>query len=404
MNIDAQKNIILIIDDNATNIGVLIETLKRHGFETITARHGAMGIRRAQFSQPDLILLDIKMPEMDGYEVCERLKSDEQTRHIPVIFISALSETFDKVKAFSVGGVDYVTKPFQEKEVLARVKTHLVLQSQKKQLQTQAEELRQANKQLQTQAEELRQANEQLVQLNQEKNEFLGIAAHDLKNPLAAILTLMHMVEKSIETEEFASKVTVLEFAHLINISAEHMFDIIINLLEVNAIESGKIPLNFEKSDILEVLREIVFEYSQKAKRKNITVHFTPTSNEYVAYVDINRVRQVLDNLVSNAVKYSPFAKNVYIRIFINTINSTKKSAICCEIQDEGPGLSHEEQAKLFKKFSRLSSVPTGNENSTGLGLFIVKKFVNAMGGKVWCESELGVGSKFVVEFMVEER
>ena len=363
-----------------------------------------MGIRRAQFSQPDLILLDIKMPEMDGYEVCERLKSDEQTRHIPVIFISALSETFDKVKAFSVGGVDYVTKPFQEKEVLARVKTHLVLQSQKKQLQTQAEELRKANKQLQTQAEELRQANEQLVQLNQEKNEFLGIAAHDLKNPLSAILTLVQMIESSIEAEEFASKVTVAEFAHLINISAEHMFDIIINLLEVNAIESGKIPLNFEKSDILEVLREIVFEYSQKAKRKNITVHFTPTGREYIAYVDINMVRQVLDNLVSNAVKYSPFGKNVSIRIFTNTINSTRKAAIFCEIQDEGPGLSHEEQAKLFKKFSRLSSVPTGNENSTGLGLFIVKKFVNAMGGKVWCESELGVGSKFVVEFMVEER
>jgi two-component system sensor histidine kinase/response regulator len=398
MNIEPQKNIILIIDDNATNIGVLIETLKAQGFETITARHGAMGIRRAQFSQPNLILLDIKMPEMDGYEVCKRLKADEQTRHIPVIFISALSETFDKVKAFSVGGVDYVTKPFQEEEVLARVKTHLVLQSQKKQLQTQAEELRQANKQLQTQAEELRQANEQLVQLNQEKNEFLGIAAHDLKNPLAAILTLVQMIEKSIEASAFASKVTVIEFAHLINISAEHMFNIIINLLEVNTIESGKIRLNLEKSDILDVLREIVFEYTQKAKRKNITVHFTPTDSEYIAYVDINMVRQVLDNLLSNAVKYSPFGKNVYLRIF------TKKAAICCEIQDEGPGLCHEEQPKLFKKFSRLSPVPTDNENSTGLGLFIVKKLVNAMGGKVWCESKLGVGSKFVVEFMVEER
>jgi signal transduction histidine kinase len=398
MNIDPQKNIILIIDDNATNIRVLIETLKARGFETITARHGAMGIRRAQFSQPNLILLDIKMPEMDGYEVCERLKADEKTRHIPVIFISALSETFDKVKAFSVGGVDYVTKPFQEEEVLVRVKTHLVLQTQKKQLQTQAEEFRQTNEQLQTQAEELRQANEQLVQLNQEKNEFLGIAAHDLKNPLSAIFTLVHMIKKSIEAEEFASKVTVVEFAHLINVSAEHTFNIITNLLEINAIESGKIQFKLEKNDILEILREIVFEYTQKAKRKNITVHFTPTSSEYIAYMDINMVRQILDNLVSNAVKYSPFGKNVSIHIF------TKKATICCEIQDEGPGLSHEEQAKLFKKFSRLSPVPTGDENSTGLGLFIVKKLVNVMGGKVWCESELGFGSKFIVEFMVEGR
>ncbi len=141
MNIEPQKKIVLIIDDHATNIRVLIETLKIHGFETITARHGAMGIRRAQFSEPDLILLDIKMPEMDGYEVCERLKADEKTRHIPVIFISALSETFDKIKGFSVGGIDYVTKPFEEIEVLARINTHLSIHNLQKQLTAQNAQL-----------------------------------------------------------------------------------------------------------------------------------------------------------------------------------------------------------------------------------------------------------------------
>jgi hemerythrin-like metal-binding protein/PAS domain S-box-containing protein len=141
MNIEPQKKIVLIIDDNATNIGVLIETLKIHGFETVTARRGAMGIRRAQFSKPDLILLDIKMPEMDGYEVCKHLKADEQTQHIPVIFISALTETFDKVKAFSVGGIDYVTKPFEEIEVLARINTHLSIHNLQKQLTAQNAQL-----------------------------------------------------------------------------------------------------------------------------------------------------------------------------------------------------------------------------------------------------------------------
>jgi signal transduction histidine kinase len=381
MNINSQKNIILIIDDNATNIMVLVDCLKTHGFETITARNGAMGIRRAQFSQPDLILLDIKMAEMDGYEVCERLKADEQTRYIPIIFISALSETFDKVKAFEVGGVDYVTKPFQKEEVLARVKTHLALQAQQKQLQTQAEKLQ--------------QANEQLVQLNQEKNEFLSIAVHDLKSPLSAILSAVTLVENSIKVEQFASKANIIKYANWIKSGAEHMFNITTNLLEVNAIDSGKIQLNCGKSNILPVLSHIVAEYTQKAKCKDITLVFTPANREYIAYVDINRVRQILDNLVSNAVKYSPFGKKVYIRIA-----TTKNATICCEIQDEGPGLSHKDQAKLFKKFSSLSPRPTNKENSTGLGLFIVKKLVTAMGGKVWCESELGKGSKFVVEFI----
>lgn len=381
---NSAKNLILVIDDNATNIGVLIDTLKTQGFETITARNGAMGIRRAKFSKPDLILLDIKMPEMDGYEVCECLKADEQTRNIPIIFISALSETFDKVKAFEVGGVDYVTKPFQEEEVLARVKTHLMLQTQQKQLVIQAEKLQ--------------QANEHLQQLNQDKDEFLGIAAHDLKNPLSAILGFVQLIQMSIKAEQFSSKMKLIEYANLINNSATNMFNIITNLLDVNAIDSGKLPLYFESYDILSVLKKIVAEYNQKAKCKDISLEFSPANSEYFAYVDINKVQQILDNLVSNAVKYSPFGKKVYIRIF-----TTENATVCCEIQDEGPGLSHEEQRKLFQKFSRLTPQPTNHENSTGLGLFIVKKLVTAMGGKVWCESKLGKGCKFVVEFKQEE-
>jgi signal transduction histidine kinase len=381
---NSEKNIILVIDDNATNIGVLIDTLKTQGFETITARNGAMGIRRAQFSKPDLILLDIKMPEMDGYEVCKHLKADEQTRNIPIIFISALSETFDKVKAFTVGGVDYVTKPFQEEEVLARVKTHLMLQNQQKQLVVQAKQLQQANKHLQ--------------QLNQDKDEFLGIAAHDLKNPLSAILGIAQLIEMLTNTKQFSGKNKLIEYANLITDSATNMFNIITNLLDVNAIDSGKINLYLEDNNVLSVMNGIVAEYNQKAKCKDISLDFAPVNSEYFAYVDINKVQQIFDNLVSNAVKYSPFGKKVYIRIFM-----TETATVCCEIQDEGPGLSHEDQDKLFGKFSRLTPKTTNNENSTGLGLFIVKKLVTAMGGKVWCESELGQGCKFVVEFRQKE-
>ncbi len=141
MNFTPRNNIILLIDDNVSTLRILVDTLKKQGFEIITARNGAMGIQRTQFSQPDLILLDIKMQEMDGYEVCKHLKANKQTRDIPIIFMSILGETFDKIKAFEVGSVDYITKPFQEEEVLARVKTHLTLQTQQKRLQIQTKKL-----------------------------------------------------------------------------------------------------------------------------------------------------------------------------------------------------------------------------------------------------------------------
>jgi len=361
------KNNILIVDDIPANLQFLNLLLAKRGYQVRPAINGQVALKIAQKTLPDLILLDIKMPNMDGYEVCERLKADDKTREIPVIFISALSEVLDKVKAFSVGGVDYITKPFQEEEVLARIKTHLMLQTQKK----------------------------QLLQLNQEKNEFLGMAAHDLKNPLSAISGTAEMIDEIVTAVNFPNQTELTELTDIINVSAKVMFNLITNLLDVNAIESGKIHLNLENRDIFPLVSEIVLEYTKKAKRKNINVHFIHSNSNYIANVDIDMVRQVIDNLVSNAVKYTPLAKNVYVRIF-----TAENTNVCCEIQDEGPGLSDEEQAKLFQKFSRLTPQPTNDECSTGLGLFIVKKLINTMGGKVWCESELSKGSKFMVEFM----
>jgi len=365
--VDVSTSNILVVDDTPANLRLLMGILRKAGYNVRPANNGQRALMTIEKEPPDLILLDIMMPNMDGYQVCEHLKANEKTRDIP---ISVLSETFDKVKAFSVGGVDYITKPFQDEEVLARIQTHLMLQIQKK----------------------------QLIQLNQEKNEFLGMAAHDLKNPLSAISGATELIEEIIQAqaENFVDKTDIIELTKIIDLSTQVMFKLLTNLLDVNAIESGKIPLNLENRDIFPLVSEIVVEYTEKAKRKNINLHFIHADNKYIAYVDINMVRQVIDNLVSNAVKYSPLAKNVYVRIF-----ATENTNICCEIQDEGPGLSDAEQAKLFQKFSRLTPQPTNDESSTGLGLFIVKKLINAMGGKVWCESELGKGSKFMVEFVV---
>jgi signal transduction histidine kinase len=235
--------------------------------------------------------------------------------------------------------------------------------------------------------------NGKLIKANQEKNEFLSIAAHDLKNPLAAIQGLAEMIERDFDE---LPKPEILDLAKMISISSQQMFELIKNLLDVNRLESGKLNLSLGVFDILPVVEWVVNDYKDRAKAKNITLHFDLTQSEYLAFGDEKTIRQVFDNLISNAVKYSPHGKNIYVRMI------PTKRHLRCQIQDEGPGLSLEDKQKLFGKFTRLTPQPTGDENSTGLGLFIVRKLVEAMQGKVWCESELERGSTFTVELRME--
>lgn len=241
------------------------------------------------------------------------------------------------------------------------------------------------------QAIELEVKNEYLKQLNQDKNDFLGIAAHDLKNPLSGILGLAEIMQSSAEE---LSPQEILEYSTMIKESSEKMFQIIINLLDVNAIETGKMSITMEKVDVLPILNSLIKSYTNHLKNKQLALHFQPTELNYVAMVDKNIVQQILDNLLSNAIKYSPLGKNIYVRI-----QYLENKRLQIEIQDEGQGLSNADQEKLFGKFTRLSTKPTAGEHSTGLGLFIVKKLVTAMNGSVWCKSELNQGATFIVTF-----
>lgn len=237
---------------------------------------------------------------------------------------------------------------------------------------------------------ELQEKNDALIKLNQEKNEFLGIAAHDLRNPLSAIQSLANIIRTSFD--DF-NKPKLVDFASMIEVSAQKMFSLIKNLLDVNAIESGHKNFLFATHNLLPFLQNVVNNYLEPAKAKEISLQFEATPDEYQILTDENAIIQVLDNLISNAIKYSPIGKTVYVRLLKN------ENTVRCEIQDEGVGLNEEDQERLFEKFSRLSPRPTGGEHSTGLGLFIVKKLVEAMKGKVWCQSQLGKGSTFFVEF-----
>lgn len=238
--------------------------------------------------------------------------------------------------------------------------------------------------------QEIEAKNRELLRLNQEKNEFLGIAAHDLKGPLSSIRNLAELVSEEFET---LSKDKILEYTKLIRNGAQRMLVLVKSLLDVNVIESGKMTLWLDRVDILPLVRELLKENQKYASSKQLTLHLETQDTQHFAFVDGLIFQQVLGNLLSNAIKYSPSGKHIYIRI-----QQPPAPVIRCEIQDEGPGLSEKDRQKLFGKFCRLSAKPTGGEHSTGLGLFIAKKLIALMDGQIWCESEVGKGAKFVVE------
>jgi PAS domain S-box-containing protein len=239
---------------------------------------------------------------------------------------------------------------------------------------------------------EIELKNQALIQLNQDKNEFLGIAAHDLKNPLSGILGLAQIMK---ESPEMLSSKEIAEYSQMIETSSEQMFNLVTNLLDVNKIESGKFELKMEQCDLLPLISSVLHNYKQRAAAKNIQLCFE--EQHQTAWLDKNITLQILDNLVSNAIKYSPLEKTVFIRL------KTTEYSVRCEIKDQGLGLSEADQQKLFGKFTRLSTKPTAGEHSTGLGLFIVKKLVEAMQAKIWCESTQGKGATFIVEFANKE-
>ena len=255
---------------------------------------------------------------------------------------------------------------------------------------------KQAEKYLQEVNEDLEvrisERTEALVRLNQEKNEFLGIAAHDLKNPLAGIRSSAEIVHRYYEPKEKAGV-----FIRRIIESCDQMLDIITNLLDVNKIESGAYTLNLA-SVPLELLGDIVQGYQTRAAQKEIIMFYEHLDASVLA--DRQAFHQIFDNLVSNAVKYSPHWSKVWVRSVLHT-TAHGEARVRIEVQDEGPGLTEQDKAKLFTKFARLSAKPTAQESSTGLGLSIVKRLVEAMKGSVWCESQYGNGATFIVELPV---
>lgn len=354
---------ILVVDDTQTNREVMARILSRKKYQQKSVASGEEALISVAQRLPDLILLDISMPGMDGFEVCERLKADDRTRNIPVMFISALDETEDKVRAFQVGGVDYITKPFKIEEVLARVDTQITLSMQRK----------------------------EIIALSELKDQLIRTVSHDLKNPLHVIMGYAALL---IDGGYTTSDEDVSSMSKHIYSSAERMYTLITNLLELSHLEDSS-DLQLAPLSLSNLCADMMpeFEMSAQAKHQTLTVELPP--NEVIINGDSMRLGQVLSNLVSNAIKYTP--QNGHVRLSISQDNQTVK--VC--VEDNGLGIPKEAIPQLFNKFYRVNTIEHRSVEGTGLGLSIVKAIIEQHHGQIWVESELNKGSKFTISLPV---
>lgn len=367
----ADQNEILIVDDTPANLQVLSQLLREAGYKVRAAASGFRALMAIGILPPDLILLDIKMPEMDGYELCRRLKTDSQTRDIPIIFISALNETEDKVKAFALGGVDYITKPFQAEEVLARIQTHLTLRSLQQQLQ-------ESNHQLERRLQQLAESNAELSRLNADLKAFAATVAHDLKNPAGVTMGIAQVLETD-HTDMAPEEVN--QYLHRISVKSREMVNIINELLLLAEVREKEVE--FSPLDMAGIVAKATERLDQKIQAHQAVITCPPTWPIALGYAPW--IEEVWVNYLSNAIKYG--GQPPQIELGATPI----EHQIRFWISDNGPGLSEEEQNRLFTPFVRLHETQA---TGYGLGLSLVRRIMEKLGGEAGVESN-GLGSRF---------
>ncbi|MEI6678377.1 MAG: hybrid sensor histidine kinase/response regulator [Mariniphaga sp.] len=369
METDSLSNIkipdILVVDDVPANLKILGLILENSGYKVRPVTTGQAALMVAEKVKPDLILLDIMMAGMDGFEVCRQLKENPNLRDVPVIFISALNETNDIVKALSAGGVDYITKPFQAEEVKARVATHLQLYRQKIELQEQSSKLQ---------------------QLNAEKDKFFSIIAHDLRGPIGGLMSLSELMAD--ETEEFTPSERK-EMMLALNRSSVSVFSLLENLLEWARMQQGLISFNPVPVKLLPIIYESIIIVQELTKSKGIEI-INESSATLEVYADKNMLQAILRNLVSNAIKFTPRGGKITVSAIV-----TGNDAVEISVKDSGIGMSPAIQDNLFRLDVETNRKGTEDEPSSGLGLILVKEFVEKHGGKIRIESGEGQGSNF---------
>lgn len=363
---------ILIIDDNAENIFSLKKVLERHNLEVDTASSGEEGLKKILRTSYSLIILDVQMPGMDGFEVAEAISGYSKAKDTPIIFLSAIS--LDKkfiTKGYASGALDYITKPVDADILMLKVKTFLRL------------------------SEQTRILNETQKALRAElefKDEFISIASHELKTPLTSIKAYLQLLQRSLET---SGDKQVLNYLQRTQVQIEKLHHLIADLLDISKIESGKLKFNKKSFHFEPVLKSVIETIHQT--HAGCSIHLKGSANIDI-YGDNERIEQVLINYLTNAIKYSPDCRDIEVEIQI-----TDKEELQVNVRDYGIGISKEQQAQIFQKFYRANDTANSFQG-LGIGLYICAEIIKRHNGAYGVISEPGKGSTFYFSIPLRDR
>ena len=366
MEITPSDFTVMIVDDVDANVLLLKLLLTKAGFKTTTAYNGKDALNLVSRTSPDLILLDIMMPVMDGHEVAEKLKGMPDKRDIPIIFLTALNSPEDIVKGFKNGAADYISKPFNKEELLIRVNHQLSLVSAKRTIEKQKEEL------------------EKTVEA---RDKLYSLIAHDLRAPIGSLRMVMNALSMNVDRSKFDDD--IYEVFITGNRLAEDTFVLLDNLLKWTKSQTGRLKTVFQDDvEILSLIKGELEVSEVLAELKQISIVFNGYS-EAKARIDQDMIKTVLRNLLNNAIKFSNRGSEIIVSL------KEEGDRVIISVSDKGKGIKTSDQNKIFKTNVHISSFGTENEEGSGLGLLICKEFINRNNGEIWFESREGAGSTF---------
>lgn len=365
MNDSDTKQVILIVDDQTTNLKILSSVLSRK-YSLSLANSGPNALKYLEDNKPDLILLDVMMPEMDGYEVCSIIKQNEQIKDIPIIFLTAKTDIEDVVKGFDCGAVDYITKPFNITELLVRVRNHIYLQQARKMLKL---------------------ANDELKKLNHEKDRFFSVIAHDLRGPLAGFSQLSEMLVGEIRKNNLSM---IERYALAMQQSSSVTLELLQNLMEWARSQTDELTISPSHQLLKGIVDNSIDLLLNEAKNKSIAIN-NNINGQISIYADKEMMGVVIRNLLSNAIKFSHQGNQVTVEA-----NQDNKEIIL-SVSDNGIGMDETLISNLFRLDKNTRRKGTAKEPSSGLGLILCKEFIERQGGRIWVESVEGKGTSVYI-------
>ena len=365
MQINPAEFKLLVVDDVQTNVLLLKALLSKDGYGILVANNGQEALEVIRNENPDLILLDVMMPGMDGFEVAERLKSEEFRCEIPIIFLTALDDTQSIVNGFKLGAGDFISKPFRKEELMVRIKHQLSLVAARRIIE---------------------EKNEELRKTIAGRDKMYSVIAHDLRSPMASMKMLLNTIMMSVEKDKIDPD--IFDMLEMSNKTSEEVFSLLDNLLKWTKSQLGKLTVISQKLDISGLADGVVEVMNSVAEVKHIKLIRTDHESFFV-YVDIEMIKSVLRNLISNAVKFSNPDSDIKVGI------KAEDGKVIVSVTDSGKGIKKEDQHKLLKDSTHFTTYGTNSEEGSGLGLLLCRDFARKNGGELWFESEENLGSVF---------